>query len=54
MGEAFTEAQIDHLLRLSKLVDELWQEWVQDMTGLRSQQRLQALEGGAVGADWGV
>jgi hypothetical protein len=35
VGEAFTEAQIDHLLRLSKLVDELWQEWVQDMTALR-------------------
>jgi hypothetical protein len=35
VGEAFTEAQIDHLLRLSKLVDELWKEWVQDMTALR-------------------
>ena len=35
MGEAFTEAQIDHLLRLSKLVDELWQEWACEMTALR-------------------
>jgi hypothetical protein len=35
VGEAFTEAQIDHLLRLSQLVDELWKEWVQDMTALR-------------------
>jgi hypothetical protein len=35
VGEAFKEAQIDHLLRLSKLVDELWKEWVQEMTALR-------------------
>jgi hypothetical protein len=35
VGEAFTEAQIDHLLRLSKLVDELWQEWAREMTALR-------------------
>jgi len=35
VGEAFTEAQIDHLLRLSKLVDALWKEWVQEMTALR-------------------
>jgi hypothetical protein len=35
LGEAFKEAQIDHLLRLSKLVDELWKEWVQEMTALR-------------------
>jgi hypothetical protein len=35
VGEAFTEAQIDHLLRLSQLVYELWKEWVQDMTALR-------------------
>jgi hypothetical protein len=35
VGEAFTEAQIDHLLRLSQLVDELWKEWVQEMTALR-------------------
>jgi hypothetical protein len=35
VGEAFTEAQIDHLLRLSQLVDELWQEWAREMTALR-------------------
>ena len=35
VGEAFTEAQIDHLLRLSKLVDELWKEWAREMTALR-------------------
>jgi hypothetical protein len=35
VGEAFTEAQIDHLLRLSKLVNELWQEWAREMTALR-------------------
>jgi hypothetical protein len=35
VGEAFSEAQIDHLLRLSKLVDELWQEWAREMTALR-------------------
>jgi hypothetical protein len=35
VGEAFTEAQIDHLLRLSQLVDELWKEWVQEMNALR-------------------
>jgi hypothetical protein len=35
VGEAFTEAQIDHLLRLTKLVDELWQEWAREMTALR-------------------
>jgi hypothetical protein len=35
VGEAFTEAQIDHLLRLSRLVDSLWQEWAQQQTQLR-------------------
>ncbi|MCX5959712.1 MAG: hypothetical protein NT053_07735 [Cyanobacteria bacterium] len=35
VGEPFTEAQIDHLLRLSKLVDELWQEWARELTALR-------------------
>lgn len=35
VGEAFTEAQIDHLLRLSRLVDSLWQEWAQQQTKLR-------------------
>jgi hypothetical protein len=35
VGEAFTEAQIDHLLRLSRLVDSLWQEWAQQQTTLR-------------------
>ena len=35
VGEAFTEAQIEHLLRLSRLVDSLWQEWAQQQTQLR-------------------
>jgi hypothetical protein len=35
VGEAFTEAQIDHLLRLSRLVDSLWQEWAEQQTQLR-------------------
>ncbi len=35
VGEAFTEAQIAHLLRLSKLVDALWKEWAQQQTQLR-------------------
>ena len=35
VGEAFTEAQIDHLLRLSQRVDVLWQEWAQEMVHLR-------------------
>jgi hypothetical protein len=35
VGEAFTEAQIDHLLRLSRLVESLWQEWAQQQTQLR-------------------
>jgi hypothetical protein len=35
VGEAFTEAQIDHLLRLSRLVDSLWQEWAQQQSQLR-------------------
>lgn len=35
VGEAFTEAQIHHLLRLSKLVDGLWKKWAHDQTALR-------------------
>jgi hypothetical protein len=35
VGEAFTEAQIDHLLRLSRLADSLWQEWAQQQSQLR-------------------
>ncbi|MEA5424284.1 Eco57I restriction-modification methylase domain-containing protein [Synechococcus sp. CCY9202] len=35
VGEAFTEAQIDHLLRLSQLVDGLWKKWAHDQTALR-------------------
>ncbi|MBD2551585.1 hypothetical protein H6G65_18805 [Microcystis elabens FACHB-917] len=35
VGEAFTEAQIAHLLRLSRRVDALWQEWAQQQTTLR-------------------
>jgi hypothetical protein len=35
VGQAFSEAQIDHLLRLSQLVDGLWQSWAHDQTALR-------------------
>lgn len=35
VGEAFTEAQIAHLLRLSRLADSLWQEWAQQQSQLR-------------------
>jgi len=35
VGEAFTEAQIAHLLRLSKLVDSLWSNWAEQQTQLR-------------------
>ncbi len=35
VGEAFTEAQVAHLLRLSQRVDALWQEWAQEMVHLR-------------------
>ncbi len=35
VGEAFTETQIDHLLRLSQLVDGLWKEWAREMKALR-------------------
>lgn len=35
VGEAFTDAQIAHLLRLSRLVDSLWKEWAQQQTQLR-------------------
>jgi hypothetical protein len=35
VGEAFTEAKIAHLLRLSRLVDALWQEWAQQQSQLR-------------------
>ncbi len=36
VGEAFTEAQIAHLRRLSLLVDRLLQEWAQQQTQLRT------------------
>jgi hypothetical protein len=35
VGEAFTEAQIAHLLRLSKLVDALWKDWATQQQQLR-------------------
>ncbi|MCS5691079.1 hypothetical protein NZK33_03655 [Cyanobium sp. FGCU-6] len=35
VGEAFTEAQIAHLLRLSKLVDALWKDWATQQKQLR-------------------
>lgn len=35
VGEAFTEAQIAHLLRLSKLVDALWKDWAEQQRQLR-------------------
>ena len=35
VGEAFTEAQIAHLLRLSKLVDALWKDWAEQQNQLR-------------------
>jgi hypothetical protein len=35
VGEAFTEAQIAHLLRLSKLVDALWTDWANQQQQLR-------------------
>ena len=35
VGEAFTEAQIAHLLRLSKLVDALWNDWATQQQQLR-------------------
>jgi len=35
VGEAFSEAQIAHLLRLSKLVDALWKDWAEQQSQLR-------------------
>lgn len=35
VGESFTEAQIAHLLRLSKLVDALWKDWATQQQQLR-------------------
>jgi hypothetical protein len=35
VGEAFSEAQIAHLLRLSQLVDALWKDWAAQQTQLR-------------------
>jgi len=35
VGEAFTEAQIAHLLRLSKLADALWKDWAAQQQRLR-------------------
>jgi methylase of polypeptide subunit release factors len=35
VDDAFTEAQIAHLLRLSQLVDALWKDWAEQQTQLR-------------------
>ncbi|MCX5943737.1 MAG: hypothetical protein NTZ53_00145, partial [Cyanobacteria bacterium] len=35
VGEPFTEAQIAHLLRLSQLVDGLWNDWAEQQRQLR-------------------
>lgn len=35
VGEAFSESQISHLLRLSKLVDALWKDWAEQQRQLR-------------------
>ncbi len=35
VGEPFTDAQIAHLLRLSKLVDALWKDWAEQQKQLR-------------------
>ena len=35
VGETFSEAQIAHLLRLSKLVDDLWKAWAEQQKQLR-------------------
>jgi len=35
VGEPFTDAQIAHLLRLSKLVDALWKDWAEQQRQLR-------------------
>jgi len=36
VGEAFGETQIEHLLRLSRLVDALWNDWADQQTQLRA------------------
>jgi len=35
VGEPFSETQISHLLRLSKLVDDLWKAWAEQQKQLR-------------------
>jgi hypothetical protein len=35
VGEVFTEPQVAHLLRLSKLVDDLWKDWAEQQKQLR-------------------
>ena len=35
VNEAFSESQIDHLLRLSQLVDGLWKNWAEQQSQLR-------------------
>ena len=36
VGEAFTEDQIAHLLRLSRLVDALWKDWADQQASCAS------------------
>ena len=35
VGDPFSDTQIEHLLRLSRLIDSLWQDWVEQQTELR-------------------
>ena len=56
VGDIFTEAQIDHLLRLSKLVDNLWRDWVVQQKQIRDRttDSLPVWEdpGGIIDSDW--
>ncbi len=36
VGDIFTEAQIAHLLRLSRLIDDLWKDWLIEQSLLRN------------------
>ena len=35
VGDPFSATQIEHLLRLSRLIDSIWQNWVEQQTQLR-------------------
>lgn len=56
VGEPFTEAQIAHLQRLSKLVDALWKDWADQQSELRQRTTdpLPVWEDptGAIEGDW--